>query len=262
MQFLKLFFLGFGMFWKGLSFIFRHRLAWFFFFPLLINLLLWWLGLRSGTQLAQMLTDWLSPFLPDAGHLPIWVQSVVTALKWIAWIVVRIAVFMVVVYVGGFFIMVVLSPVLSWLASVTYRIHTGEDVSGGFWDFLSDIWRGVMVSVRNLVKETLLNLLIFVATFVPVVGFATPMAFFVNSAYFFGASFVDYGVEQHRIGYVKSLLFVSIHKGLALGCGIMYALVLMIPYVGIFLGGFVAMVSVVGATLAVNRMIYIPKTEK
>lgn len=260
MQFFKLFFLGFGMFWKGLAFLFRNRLAWFFLFPLIVNVLLWWLGLRSGAQLTQIITDSVSPYLPDVGHFPMWAQTIMTVLKWVAWLVVRIAVFMFVVYVGGFFVLVVLSPVFSWLASITYRIDTGEKADGGLREFVSDIGRGIRVSMRNLVKETLLNLLIFFATFIPIVGFATPMAFFVNSSYFFGASFVDYGLEQHRIGYLKSLWFVRTHKGLAMGCGIMYALALMIPYVGLFLGGFVAVASVVGATLAVNKMVYIPKS--
>ncbi len=98
----------------------------------------------------------------------------------------------------------------------------------------SQLWRGVRINVRNLVRELLISIPIILIGFIPVVGFISSILLFLVQSYYAGFGNMDYTLERH-FRYAESIQFVRRNRGLAIGNGIVFMLVLLIPVVGIIL---------------------------
>ena len=96
------------------------------------------------------------------------------------------------------------------------------------------IWRGVRINVRNLMLELLLSIPILMIGFIPIIGFiSTPLLFLVQ-AYYAGFGNMDYTLERH-LSYKQIIQFVGNHRGIALGNGMVFMLMLLVPILGVIL---------------------------
>jgi len=110
--------------------------------------------------------------------------------------------------------------------------------------FSITLTRAIKINSRNLFKEVLFITPLFFLSLMPVIGIVfTGLIFFIQ-AYYTGFGNMDYTLERHY-NYKDSIAFVKQHKGVAIGNGIVFMLLLMIPVVGIIL---VLPLSVVSAT--------------
>ena len=96
------------------------------------------------------------------------------------------------------------------------------------------LWRGIRINVRNLVMELLLTIPIILIGFIPIVGIISSILLFLVQSYYAGFGNMDYTLERH-FKYSESIKFVQRNRGLAIGNGIVFMLVLLIPIVGIIL---------------------------
>ena len=96
------------------------------------------------------------------------------------------------------------------------------------------LWRGIRINVRNLVMELLLTIPIILIGFIPVVGIISSVLLFLVQSYYAGFGNMDYTLERH-FKYSESIQFVSKNKGLAVGNGMVFMLMLLIPVIGIIL---------------------------
>jgi len=104
--------------------------------------------------------------------------------------------------------------------------------------------RAIKINARNLFKEILFIIPLFFLSLIPVIGIIfTGLIFFVQ-AYYAGFGNMDYTLERHY-NYKDSITFVKQHKGIAIGNGMVFMLLLMIPVIGVLL---VLPLSVVSAT--------------
>jgi len=104
--------------------------------------------------------------------------------------------------------------------------------------------RAIKINARNLFKEILFIIPLFFLSLIPVIGIVFTGIIFLIQAYYAGFGNMDYTLERHY-NYKDSITFVREHKGIAIGNGIIFMLLLMIPVVGIIL---VLPLSVVSAT--------------
>jgi CysZ protein len=113
-----------------------------------------------------------------------------------------------------------------------YMIGEDPELSNTFnWGL---IWRGIRINLRNLMMELLLTIPILLIGFIPIIGFiSTPLLFLVQS-YYAGFGNMDYTLERH-LSYRQSVQFVRNHKGIALGNGMVFMVILLIPILGIIL---------------------------
>lgn len=118
--------------------------------------------------------------------------------------------------------------------------------------FVSQLWRGIKVNGRNLLMELFLSIPIFIISFIPVIGFISSILLFLVQSYYAGFGNMDYTLERHY-GYSQSVRFVSDHRGLAIGNGMIFMLMLLIPVLGIIL---VLPLSVTAATTETVKTIY------
>ena len=96
------------------------------------------------------------------------------------------------------------------------------------------LWRGIRINVRNLLMELLLTIPIILIGFIPVVGIISSVLLFLVQSYYAGFGNMDYTLERH-FKHAESIQFVKRNRGIAIGNGIVFMLVLLIPIVGIIL---------------------------
>jgi len=132
--------------------------------------------------------------------------------------------------------------------------HLSNDSSHEFrnTDFSQQLWRGIRISVRNLIKEILISIPILLLSLIPVIGFMSTILLFLVQAYYAGFGNMDYTLERH-FNFKESITFVKKNRGLAIGNGIVFMLILLIPFLGVIL---VLPFSVVSATKVTIKEIH------
>ncbi len=100
--------------------------------------------------------------------------------------------------------------------------------------FVQQLWRGIRINGRNLLRELLLTVPILLVGFIPVIGISSSILLFLLQSYYAGFGNMDYTLERH-FNYSQSIRFVRRNRGLALGNGMVFMMILLIPVVGIIL---------------------------
>ena len=117
--------------------------------------------------------------------------------------------------------------------------------------FKQQLWRGIKINVRNLVMEVFYSIPVILLGFIPVIGFISSVLLFLIQSYYAGFGNMDYTLERH-LSYKKSIALVRNNSGLAMGNGIIFMLMLLLPVIGIIL---VLPLSVTAASLATVNLL-------
>jgi CysZ protein len=149
-------------------------------------------------------------------------------------------------------VMALSAPFMSPVSEKIEAHLTGTTREHRDTSFISQLWRGIKVNGRNLLMEIFLSIPIFIIGFIPVIGFISSILLFLVQSYYAGFGNMDYTLERHY-GYAKSIRFVSDHRGLAIGNGMIFMLMLLIPVLGIIL---VLPLSVTAATTETVKVLY------
>lgn len=245
--------LGLRTYAQAINYIFTKKLAWFFLFPILLNILLFIEGWEYIGELSLWAREYLQNWL-DLSNATFWgAETLNTILSGFIWVLFKILFFLFFAYLGGYIIIILLSPVFSYLSERTEKIKNGHDYPFSFKQLIHDVVRGVRIAVRNLFIELLLTLLMFLLSFIPVIGWFSAIFLFFISAYFYGFSFLDYALERKKLSIKQSVHFMRNNKFLVIANGLVFSLCLIIPFCGVSLSSFAAIVAVVAGTLAVDE---------
>ncbi|MCB9285339.1 MAG: EI24 domain-containing protein [Lewinellaceae bacterium] len=198
-----------------------HRLWGYFLVPALISVVL---GIAIGTSawaLSDNISAWITGWLPDGWGG----KAVGTVGRILAGLLVAaggLALFKTLVLILG-------APFMSPLSEKIEAQLTGASFDGGFrpGQMVRDMVRGIRINVRNLFWELLLSLLLVIAgAILPFLSPLVPLLIFLVQAYYAGFGNMDYTLERH-FGYRDSILFVREFRGMALGNGTVYLLLLL-----------------------------------
>ena len=94
--------------------------------------------------------------------------------------------------------------------------------------------RSLRLNVRNLFKELIITLPLMLLSLIPVVGLIAVVLIFYFQSYYTGIGNMDYTLERH-LNYSESKKFIKKNKGIAIGNGAVFTLMLLIPFIGIML---------------------------
>lgn len=265
--FWKDFALGFKSYGKAFKLLFTTKLWLFFFIPLVLNIILFYGGWELKDYITEFVKKWLF-YLTNLENADFFMSEFLGwMLKALVTIIVGFFFLFIYAYFGGYIVLIVLSPVLAYLSEKVEKIETGNDYPFDFWQMLKDSIRGIFLAFRNMFIETGWMLAIFIIAYIPVVGwiagvFGVVFLFFI-SAYFYGFSFIDYSIERRRLNIRQSVKLVRKRKGAAIAIGLIYAFVLLIPFIGLTVSGFFAIVSVVAGSISMNKICnYLGQGEK
>jgi len=244
----KQFGLGVKTYGQAISFIFRNKLGWTFLVPIGLTILLF----IGGQALVNELVDYLQETVLD------WVNLQESSfwggfLEGAVGVLINILFFIIFAYISGYIVIILMSPLLAYISEKTEQILTGNEYSIGFSQMIKDILRGVFMALRNLFMELLLLLLMFLVSFIPVIGWLGAIVVFFISAYFYGFSFIDFNNERQKLTISESVKIVRKYKWIAIANGLVFSLFLLIPFCGLFVPLFVSIISVVAAALAMNK---------
>ena len=125
-------------------------------------------------------------------------------------------------------VMILAGPFMSPLSEKVERHLTGQSSSEG-WNMarlIRDLIRGLRIALRNIIRELLLTLALLLLGLIPILSPFIGVAVFLVQSYFAGFGNMDYTLERH-FNYRNSIRFVKAHKGIALGNGIVFMLLLL-----------------------------------
>ena len=143
------------------------------------------------------------------------------------------------------------SPVFAYLSEKTSSIIEGREYPFDAKQLIKDAWRGIKLALRNTIWQTVYALSLILLSLIPLFGWITPLIALFVECYYYGFSMMDYSCERNKLSPSASINFISRHKGLAIGNGLMFYLMHGLVIVGWILAPAYA---VVAATLSLHRI--------
>lgn len=232
------------------QFIVKHRLwKWIlipgFLYAVLFVISMYFFG-KTSTAVIDYLTHttgldaWLQQFQNS------WLGFFFTFAGIMLWLIQMLFYFSLFKYV----FLIVGSPVLAYLSEKTEAIKEGKDFQINISQLMKDAVRGMKLAIRNTLWQSVYVIALLFLSFIPVIGWITPLIAILVECYFYGFSMLDYSFERQKLSPAASIRFVSNHKGLAIGNGLVFYLMHGLIVVGWVLAPAYA---VIAATLSLYK---------
>jgi CysZ protein len=237
-------------FFEAHRFINKHRLWKWIIVPGIIYCILFVAGMYLFGKTSSMATA----FVLQKSGLKAWVDSMHES--WLNWLVIMGQFFIIIILFLFYFslfkfvFLIIGSPVFAYLSEKTESIIEGKEFPFSFPQFLKDIVRGIKIALRNLLWQTVYVVTILILSFIPVVGWIAPLVALLTECYYFGFSMLDYSSERNKLSTSQSIAFIGNHKGLAIGNGLVFYIMHLLPFIGWLLAPSYA---VVAATLSLHK---------
>lgn len=215
---------GVGSYGKALKLISKLNLWKFFLIPALIGVIIGagivWLAIGFSDDIG----DWISKiWFIDWGK-----ETFTTISHWIGGIIVIIIGMVLFKHIVQAFS----SPFMGPVSEKVEEYLTGKEIESN--NFMILLLRGIKINVRNLFLELFYTFLLFILGFIPILNIVSVILIFRVQAYYAGFGNMDYTLERHMT-YNESITFVKRHKGVAVGNGIIFTLMLIIPFIGVLI---------------------------
>lgn len=214
-RFFNEFWLGLKSYWGALRFIREHRLYWYFLIPAVLMLIIYQLG-------NSIINRTIDADLSNMNGI-VWYFIMASVDISIAILLMKFAKYVVVI---------VLSPLLSHLSQRCEKIISGNTYPINYKQILRDVKRGVRLALRNIIWE---YFFFFVILIIASIGWNEPKqsplfyVTFIIGFYYYGFSFIDYDNERRKLNERQSIDFVRSHRGLAMGIGLIYSVLILVP---------------------------------
>ena len=238
-------------FFEAHTFIRKHRLWKWILIPGIVYTLLFVVGIYVFINSSDKAVTLLSNKLGITAWLQRQANDLLYFLFVMAAIMLRLILFFFYFSLFKFLFLIVGSPVFAYLSEKTSSIFEGKDFPFSGRQLLKDITRGIALSLRNALWQTVYVCCILLLSLVPLAGWITPLIALFIECYYYGFSMLDYSLERNRLSSAASIDFIGRHKGLAIGNGLMFYLMHIIPFVGWVLAPAYA---VVAATLSLYKV--------
>lgn len=128
--------------------------------------------------------------------------------------------------------LIVGSPLFAYLSEKTESILEGREFPFSLTQLIKDALRGIRIAGRNIFWQTFYTAIIIVASLIPVMGWMSPLLLLFLESYYLGFSMIDYSCERKNIKASESIEYINKHKGLAIGNGIVFYMIHLLPVVG------------------------------
>lgn len=255
MSFFKGFFKAIANCFKGFSIIFEKGLWPYLFYPLILWALMWIGSILLFADIAREIADYVKEQMsfeniPDSGSWLSFAKPFLTGYfsLILAWIL-KLVFWFVSSTFSKYLILIFLSPLFALLSESVEEKINGNKYPFKLKQLIIDIFRGIGISIRNMMLEYFFIATCFIITviFPPLAFITAPFLLFV-SWYYVGFTMFDYNFERHKMGIRHSAKFTRKNMGLACGIGAVYAFFMLLPaFLGLMFG---PVLAVVGATVS------------
>ncbi len=219
-------------YYKAHKFISKHRLWKWIIIPGVIYSVLFCVGIYFFWKSSNTVID----FMLIKSGVKAWMEKMQNS--WLNWLVIFAQIILHLVLMlfyfslFKYFFLIIGSPVFAYLSEKTESIMENKEFPFSFPQLLKDIVRGVRIALRNTLWQTVYAVSIFILAFIPLVGWVMPLIALMIEFYYFGFSMLDYSSERHKLSTSQSIAFIGNHKGLAIGNGMVFYLMHLIPFLG------------------------------
>lgn len=214
-QFFKEFWLSLKSYREAFRFIRNHRLYWYFLIPAVLMLIIYYVGNKI---------------------MNIRIEADLSNMNGIVWyfihVAINISIAILLMKFAKYLVVIVLSPLLSHLSQRCEKIITGNTYPIDYRQILHDVRRGIRLAFRNIIWEYFFFIIILI---IASIGWNEPRQSplfyltFIIGFYYYGFSFIDYDNERRKLDERKSIEYVRLHRGLAMGIGMIYSLLILVP---------------------------------
>ena len=238
-------------YFKAHEFIQKHKLWRWIIIPGILYALLFAISMYFFSQSATAAIEYFSTETGLQGWInrlhDSWIGFLFTMGGVILWLILMLLYFSLFKYIW----LIIGSPVFSYLSERTASIIEGKTFDFQLKQYISDVIRGIKVAVRNTVWQLVYLISIILLSLFPLIGWISPIIAVLLECYYYGFSMLDYTCERRKMNMEKSIDFVSQHKGLAVGNGIVFYCFHVIPIIGWVLAPAYA---VIAATISMHRI--------
>ena len=229
-------------------FIIRHRLWKWILIPGLIYTLLF----LAGIYLFAVSSHSAIEFMLQKSGIEEWIKN-----SWLSFLLILTNVILTLILLLFYFslfkylFLIIGSPLFAYLSEKTEAIIEGKEFPFSFKQLMKDIVRGIRLALRNMLWQTVYTISILILSFIPVIGWVTPLLALLVECYYLGFSMLDYSCERNKLSTSQSIGFIGRHKGLAIGNGIVFYLMHFIPILGWL---FAPSYAVIAATISLYKV--------
>ncbi len=220
---------GFTSIFSSLNLLSKHRgLILYFIVPFILNIII-----LSGLYYVSyiFIKPWLYGFIDGSGWIFSFIRAVLAPLLMIVLAIITVLLYSI---VGN----IVTAPFNDFLS---YSIEVREanikfDEPFSFKVLIADIVRMTLNIIKMLGMLILINLVLFILNFIPLLGnIIYTVLGFMASTFFLGFQFFDFPLERRRFDFKQKLKIAWRFKFMTMGLGTGFMVVTLIPILG-FLG--------------------------
>ena len=219
-------------YYRAHQFISKHRLWKWILIPGILYMLLFAVGIyffwtSSGSAITH---------ISELIGIERWLQRQRSGLLSFVFMMSRIMVQLLLLFfyfsLFKFLWLIIGSPIFAYLSEKTEALLEGKEYPFSWPQLFKDMLRGIKLALRNALWQTVYTVSILIVSFIPVVGWITPMISLFVECYYYGFSMLDYSCERHKLSPSQSVAFISNRKGLAIGNGLVFYLMHFLPVIG------------------------------
>ncbi|GAC1452974.1 MAG: sulfate transporter CysZ [Chitinophagaceae bacterium] len=219
-------------YFKAHLFISQHRLWKWILIPGIVYMLLFCISMYFFGRSASNVIEHLS----NVTGLSNWLHKMQSSLLGFFFTIGGIMIWLLLMFfyfsLFKYIWLIIGSPVFAYLSEKTEALLEGTEYPFSWPLLVKDIIRGIKLALRNALWQTVYTISILILSFIPVVGWVTPVISMFVECYYYGFSMLDYSCERHKLSPSQSVAFISNRKGLAIGNGLVFYLMHLIPIVG------------------------------
>ena len=241
---------AFQSFGEAHQFIRKNRLWKWILLPGVIYCIFFGAGLYYIWIFSDFFTTHLSAYF----GLDHWIQHLQSG--WVSFFFILLGISVRMVFLVFYFsifkflFLIVGSPIFAYISERTEAILENRDFPFNATVLAKDMARSIRLSLRNLMFQTLSLGATLLICFIPVLGWLTPLIALFIECYFLGFSMLDFSCERRHLTAEESTHFISHHKGLAIGNGLLFYMMHVFLIVGWI---FAPSYAVIASTLSLHR---------
>lgn len=217
---------------KAHQFISKHKLWKWIIIPGVLYTLLFCVGMYLFWDSSNAAVTWLSKFIGIERWLHHQQSGLLSFLFVMGGIMVRLILVFFYFSLFKYLFLIIGSPLFAYLSQQTEALIQGKEFHFRLDQLLKDMGRGIRLAARNSLWQTVYTISILVLSFIPLVGWITPVISAFVECYFYGFSMLDYSCERHNLSPSASIAFIGQHKGLAIGNGLVFYGMHFVPFLG------------------------------
>lgn len=224
-------------------FILQHKLWKWMIIPGILYTFLFVEGMNYFSQTSSIFIEWI---ILKTG-LKTWIDSLssdligffITMGSFWLWFTLLLFYFALFKYL----FLIVFAPFFSYLHMRIAAIQQNEPFVFNKPIYNKLVMRAVRLNITNLLWQTVYLIPIVLVCTLPIIGWFTPIFTILMECYYFGYGMLDYGLATEKRSKIAAAHYVSLHKGLPIGNGLLFYMLHLIPIIGWMTAPFYALIA-------------------